>query len=99
MEQIIIDDDNFDFATLVEELKDARAAKAEAEKREKQVREKLIGILSQRGATQAITASGEGVYIQQQQRHSVNGKKLEAMHPDIYQEVMSINNVTILKTI
>lgn len=99
MEQIIIDDDNFDFATLVEELKDARAAKAEAEKREKQVREKLIGILSQRGATQAITASGEGVYIQQQQRHSVNGKKLEAMYPDIYQEVMSINNVTILKTI
>lgn len=99
MDSIIIDNDNFDFATLVEELKDARAAKSAAEKREKEARDRILAILEAQGVSQAMTASGAGVTIQIQHRTSVSGKKLEALYPDIYAQVTSTSAVTVLKTI
>lgn len=88
-----------DLAEVFEELADARAAKSAAADREKKAREVLVAAIKDAGAHQALTASGRGVRLTVQHRKSVSGKKLEAMFPEIYEQVVSESEVEVLNIV
>lgn len=80
------------------ELEDAKAAKSEAAEREKKARDILVEALKSQGADKGLTASG-GVSLTVTTRQSVNGKKLEAMYPEVYAEVLSVSDIETLRVI
>lgn len=88
-----------ELAEYVEELEDARAAKKRASDREQKARGVLVAALKEAGAEKGLTASGSGVQLQIQFRKTVSGKKLEAMFPEIYEQVVSENEVEVLKLV
>lgn len=88
-----------DLAEFLEELEDARAAKKRAAERESAAREVIVAALKEAGANRGLTASGSGVQLQIQHRKTVSGKKLEAMFPEIYEQVVSESEVEVLKLV
>lgn len=93
---IYLDDD---MAEVFEELADARAAKKAAADRESEARKVLVAAIKEAGAHQALTASGRGVVLNVQVRKTVSGKKLEAMFPEIYEQVATESEVEVLNLV
>lgn len=88
-----------ELAEVLEELADARALKKVAEDREKVARNLLLQVLTSAGATRGITASGAGVTLAVTTRNTVSSKKLQAMYPEVYEDVVTSNAVTTLRLI
>ena len=76
--------------SLVKQLAQARRAKAEWEKLEKDLRGQLLNTLRASPGLRAITASGAPVaHISVTTRHSVDSKKLQALFPEVYEAVVT----------
>jgi hypothetical protein len=83
---------------LVTRLIVARDEKHQAEAEEKKVREELLAALRSRQAVRGLTASGvAAVEIQTQHRRTVSRPKLEALHPEIFLEVVEDKEVEIVR--
>lgn len=83
---------------LVRELVQVRQAKNKLAKREGQIREQLIDVLMASGETVGMTASGEQVLeIEEQPRTQVNRKRLQALHPSVFDDVIEDTSATFLR--
>jgi len=86
-----------ELAEAVDQLREVRANKRAIERTEKVLRDRLLQYLEGAGETEGLLASGAvGVSISRYQRTSINTGKLEALHPDIYEEVKKVSEVTVL---
>jgi antitoxin (DNA-binding transcriptional repressor) of toxin-antitoxin stability system len=85
-ESVITDDE----AEVLRQLAEARQHRGEWEKVEADLRKKAIQIVKGGGdGVVAITGSGTPVArITVSSRRTVDSKKLEALHPDVYAEVV-----------
>lgn len=80
---------------LVAELKHLRAEKRVIEKQEKRLREKLMQMLD--GADVAMSATGEKLMeLKHQDRVGIDKSRLEALYPDVFEEVTKVTRVTVL---
>jgi non-ribosomal peptide synthetase component E (peptide arylation enzyme) len=86
-EEVSITDEQ---AEVLKQLGEARLHKGEWEKVEKSLRAQALQIIKGNGdGLVAITASGApAARIVTQSRRTVDSKKLEALYPDIYAEVV-----------
>ena len=85
---------NDDEADLVRRLAEARQHRGEWEKVEKALRTEVMQIVQGQGAQAAITASGAPlVRISTSTRRTVDSKKLEALYPEVYDDVMKETTV------
>jgi predicted phage-related endonuclease len=81
---------------LVAQLLMVRDDRKQAEKEEKELREKLLAQMGE--ATVGLTASGMAVVeIQIQHRRNVNRAKLEAMYPEVFADVVEPSEVRQVK--
>jgi hypothetical protein len=77
-------------------LAELRAAAAQIEREEKQIRGLIMEVLGE--DDRGITSSGAPVvHVQIQNRRGVNRDKLEAMYPEIFVEVVEETVVRVLK--
>lgn len=79
-------------------LRDKRAAVSGLQKEIDDLRQDLLAALDDARTDSALTASGAAAFhVQVQVRRSVNASKLEALYPDIYEEVFEENDSQVLK--
>jgi hypothetical protein len=77
---------------LVFDLREAREARHDAEFRERTARESILTLLN--GESRGLTASGDvAVTVVTYQRTNVNSKKLQALYPDVYDDVIDETTV------
>lgn len=87
-----------DVVQAVNELRYIRSEKSALLKREAELRATIFDALSEAGATAGVTRAGRRiVYLQNQTRRVVDRKRLEAMHPEIYQECTIETPVQIMR--
>jgi uncharacterized protein (DUF1501 family) len=80
------------------ELRDKRAEVARLTKDVERLREELLAAFIAEGTDTALTASGAAAaHIQHQVRRVVNAAKLEALHPEVYEEVFEERDSLVLK--
>ena len=83
---------------MIVELGAAREAKKEIEAQEQALRTQILGALAQEATDIGLTASGRQVcHVERQSRTSVNRKKLEALHPEIFEQVAEESEVLMLR--
>lgn len=83
---------------LVREIVQVRQDKNKLAKREKQLREQLLDVLTASGDTVGITASGEQVLeLEEQPRTQVNRDRLQALHPEVFDDVVEDTSATFLR--
>ena len=81
---------------LVEELAEVRDVMKGLKTQESGLRTQILDLLS--GAERGLTASGSQIAsVQVQHRRSVNAAKLEALFPEVYEQVVEEKTVTVLK--
>lgn len=85
-----------DETAMVAELRRVRSAKKDLEAREKELRAAILQRVGE--ADRALTASGEpAVRLRRRIRRTVNSAQLEALYPEIYDEVMTESEVVTLE--
>ena len=72
----------------VEQYREAKALREEAEALETQAKREIQSILEEHNAEVAEGAGLRVYWREQAGRRSVDGKKLKALHPDIYNQVL-----------
>ena len=83
---------------LARELASIRHEKKLLDDREKEVRAALLEKLHFAVADTGLTASGEKVvHIETQNRTTINRKRLEALHPDVFEDVKELTTIEVLK--
>jgi hypothetical protein len=79
-------------------LRDKRAVVSGLQKEIDLLRQDLLEALDEASTDQALTASGAAAFhVQVQVRRKVNASKLEALYPDIYEEVFEEDDSQVLK--
>jgi hypothetical protein len=82
---------------LIRRLAEARSARSQWEKEEKALRGQVITALRGHNASRAMLASGApAAHITKTVRHSVDSKKLQALYPDVYADVIRETEVETL---
>jgi hypothetical protein len=80
----------------VKRLRELRDQSSAIRREETVLRERLLDALGD--DTEAITAGGApALSIHAQVRRQVNAKRLEALHPEVYEEVVEEKTVTVMK--
>lgn len=78
------------------ELKEVRAQEAVLKRRDEDLRDQIIKALE--GTTTGLTASGaKAVHTITQHRRGVNTAKLEALFPEVFNQVMEEKESVVLK--
>lgn len=91
-EDVILTDEELN---MVEELRGLREERKDLEARESEIRKELLQVLA--GAPQGLTGSGAvAVKVTTQVRRNVDRAKLEALHPEIFETVVSESSVLIV---
>jgi hypothetical protein len=89
--EAVLDNDEVE---LVKRLAEARQNRGDWEKIEKTLRTQILQVIQGQGAQAGITASGAPlVRISTSTRRTVDAKKLEALYPEVYDEVMKESTV------
>jgi hypothetical protein len=92
---LLLNDDQME---LVAQLLMVREDRKQAEKEEKELREKLLAQMDAAEAVRGLSASGVVVVeIQIQHRRNVNRAKLEAMYPEVFADVVEDSEVRQVK--
>lgn len=85
-EPVSIDDKKM---ALISELADIRQKTSSLKKRGDEIRDELLSVLSDNGATRAVTASGNpAIHVTTVQTTRINRKRLEAKYPDVFADVV-----------
>jgi RNA-binding protein YlmH len=85
-----------DVIAAAKELESLRHQTSVLRRREETLRTKILQALD--GDEKGLTASGVAVvHVQVQTRRKVSSAKLEALYPEIYDQVMSESTVKVLK--
>lgn len=97
----MVDDDGVVLAdnelALVRELRETRQWKRKLEARENELRKTLLEKVGDRD--RGLTAAGATVLqVQRQHRTGVDRKRLEALYPEVYEDVCTESEVVVLKT-
>lgn len=92
---MLLDDE---LSTLVDDLRQAREARKDAEHREAQARDELLARLTEADDTVLVDESHKIVLTASSHvRRGVDSKRLEALYPDVYAAVMSETTVTTVR--
>lgn len=80
--------------SLAEQLQEARKNRGDWEKIEKGLRDQLLATMTAQGADRALTASGAPAFhLSRSARNTVDSKKLEALYPQVYEDVVKVTEV------